>query len=476
MSDAPTQPREDPEARVKRLDLLIAEDPENAMLHWRRGGVLAAMGDLLRSQQSLEKAIALVPGYAEAWSLLGEVLAKLKKRAPAKQAFRVAIDIDRHIPGALAGYRAHASALEFLAWRTKHAVQEYRRKRRRHAPCPGANQTLQAAIDLGDRRQYAAAIDALRRARSCCPGHLPFAQYLSAYLVVHGSTQQSRALLEEMVAWLPEDPQAHFAYGVCLTVIGDLPASVAALEKALALDPGNHDIIVALAVAKKGPPPAPNLVVTRGVFDSYAEKFDKHLVEQLDYRVPEKLAAIFAASGRTWDRMLDLGCGTGLTAASLRPYVRHVTGVDLSRPMIEKAKARGVYDTMYQGDCVAFLQQIEGTYDLMVATDVLVYFGDLTDLFRAARTRLAPGGVFWFSVEACDGDGFSISLTQRYQHSLTYIRFRAQALGYRLIHAQQIDIRLENHKPVPGLLVAIERPVEFSGDTSWQFQPGQAPT
>ena len=475
MSGATNPQLDDAEAKLKHLDLQIERDPTNALWHWRRGVALALAVNFTGARESLEKAIALLPRYADAWAALGEVHAKIGDRKSAKRAFRAAIDIDPLTKGALARYRAHASAPEVLAWDVKTAVREYRRKGRRHAHCPDAHQTLQEAISLGDRGHIPAAIDVLRRGLSCCPGYLPFAKYLGAYLVMHGNKQQSRHLMETMVALWPEDAQAHFAHGVCLTAIGDKAGSVAALERALALSPDSHDIRVALAVAGKGAPPAPDLVLTRNVFDSYAERFDAHLVEGLNYRVPEKLAAILAASGRTWDRMLDLGCGTGLSGANLRPYARHLTGVDLSLQMIEKAKARGVYDTMYQGDCVAFLQQIEGTYDLMVAADVLVYFGDLTNLFRAARQRLAPGAAFWFSVEECGGDGFSITLSQRYQHSLSYIRTTAQAVGLRLTYEQQIDIRLENRKPVRGLLVAIERPDDISGNSSWQFKPAPTP-
>ena len=475
MSGINDQKLERAEAKLKRLDLLIAEDPKNAVLHLRRGSVLAAVADFPRAQEALEKAISLLPRYADAWSVLGEIHARTGSRRSAKRAFRSALDIEPLTEGALAGYRAHAHALEVFAWSLKNAIQEYRQKRRRHAGCPNAEQALQEAVGLGDRGHIAEAIDALRRALTRCPGSLPFAKLLSAYLAMHGNKQQSRQLLEKMVAWWPEDAQAHFVYGVCLMTIGDQPASVAALERALTLNPDNHDIRVTLAVASKGRPPTPDLGITRSVFDSYAERFDTHLVEKLDYRVPEKLAAIFASSGRIWNRMLDLGCGTGLTGAGLRPYTRHLTGVDLSLPMIEKAKARGVYDAMYQGDCVACLQQIEATFDVMVATDVLIYIGDVTQLFRAVKLRLEPGGVFWFSIEDCEGSGFNVTMSQRYQHSLSYINLEAMSAGLLLVHDQPTDIRKENNRPVRGRLMAVERPPEFSEDSSWRFKSAAAP-
>lgn len=474
MSGGANQHSRDADAKLKRLDIQIARDPTNATWHWRRGVVLAAAADFARAQESFEQAVSLLPRYADAWAALGEVHAHAGKRREAKRAFRHAIDIDPLTGRALAGYRASASWLEFFAWRLKAAAQEYWHKMRRRARCPGADDVLQQAVALANRGHTAAAMDILRSALARCPGHLPLTKLLSACLFVHGNTQQSRKLMRKMTLWWPEDPQAHYAYGTCLATIGDMPASIAALERALTLSPDDNDIRIALAVAGKKPPPAPHLKSVRHLFDSYAERFDKELVDNLNYRVPERLAAIIASSGRVWDRILDVGCGTGLMGANLRPHARHLTGVDLSSQMIEKAKARGVYDAIYKGDCVAFLQQIEGHYDLMVATDVLIYFGDLTDLFRAAKLRLAPGGRFWFSVEARDGDGFSVALSQRYQHSSAYLRTTANAAGLRLAYEQPIDIRLESGKPVRGLLVALESSDGFSGDGDWQFKPGLA--
>lgn len=471
MSDAANQQLAESEAKLRSADLQIANDPTNAMWYWRRGAALASVGDFARAREAAAKAISLLPGYADAWVLLGEIHGKLGDRKAAKRAFRSAVDIDPLTEGAIAGYLAHSRLPEFLAWGLRTALQERWRKFRRHQNCPGLEREVQEAVDIADRGHVAAAIDVLRRAMSRCPGSVYIAKYLGGYLAMHGNHQQSRRLLEKIVAWWPKDPQAHFVYGVCLMALGDQPASVAALKRALALDPDNHEMKVALAVAGGKAPPAPNLIQTRGVFDNYADRFDTHLVERLNYRVPEKLAGIFALNGCTWDRMLDLGCGTGLTGASMRPYARHLTGVDLSQGMLDKAKARGVYDTLYRGDCVAFLRQIEATYDVMVSLDVLIYFGDLTDLFHAVRARLSPGGIFWFSVEEHVGEGYGVMLSQRYQHSLSYIRATAEACGLAPLHEQKIDIRMESYKPVPGLLVALQRPPDSVVDKSWQFQP-----
>jgi len=84
----------------------------------------------------------------------------------------------------------------------------------------------------------------------------------------------------------------------------------------------------------------------RNLFAPFASAFDGVLAK-LNYRVPGLLAALRARFPT--DRPLDVadaGCGTGLCAPALRPLARRLVGVDLSPEMLEKARARGLYDAL----------------------------------------------------------------------------------------------------------------------------------
>jgi predicted TPR repeat methyltransferase len=123
-----------------------------------------------------------------------------------------------------------------------------------------------------------------------------------------------------------------------------------------------------------------------------------------------------AAPGARWRRCADLGCGTGLMGPLLRPLAARLEGVDLSKLMCQKARDRGCYDEVEDGEIVAWLdgrakqqQQQQGGsssgvsgsgssgsgggggFDLLVAADVLVYIGDLGALFAAAAAASEPG-------------------------------------------------------------------------------------
>ncbi len=122
-----------------------------------------------------------------------------------------------------------------------------------------------------------------------------------------------------------------------------------------------------------------------GFFDKYADRFDEHLRDGLEYRVPEQIAGVIKSC---WDSkpmdILDMGCGTGLCGPLLRPMARSLTGVDLSSAMIAKAAERGVYDRLAVGDMIEFLRSSPMGFDLLVSTDVLIYVGDLSPTFEAA--------------------------------------------------------------------------------------------
>ncbi len=113
---------------------------------------------------------------------------------------------------------------------------------------------------------------------------------------------------------------------------------------------------------------------------------------------------------------------------ALRGRVDRLVGVDLSAAMIAKAAERNVYDELVVDDATTLLTSgPRAVFDLIVAADALVYVGDLAPLFAAAATALAADGLFAFSVETHEGDGFKLEPTMRFAHSRNYIEAAAQA-------------------------------------------------
>ncbi len=127
--------------------------------------------------------------------------------------------------------------------------------------------------------------------------------------------------------------------------------------------------------------------------------------------------------------------------------------------MIEKAKARGVYDRLGVGDLVATLLDNPGAFDLLTAADVFIYLGDLTPVLQAALRALRPGGRLAFTVEAGTGDRYHLhQKTLRYTHSQKYIEHVATIHGLAQELFTSVTLRVESDQPVAGYLVVLRTP------------------
>jgi predicted TPR repeat methyltransferase len=123
------------------------------------------------------------------------------------------------------------------------------------------------------------------------------------------------------------------------------------------------------------------------------------------------------------------------------------------------AVKRGLYGRLIESDVEAFLANAEAgqaTYDLVVATDLLIYLGDLAGLFGLVAARLAPQALFAFSVETTEQENFTLLPSGRFAHSRAYIARLAER-DFRIVETKETTIRLEANQPVKGALVLLER-------------------
>ena len=94
----------------------------------------------------------------------------------------------------------------------------------------------------------------------------------------------------------------------------------------------------------------------------------------------------------TVDRVADLGCGTGRTAAWLKRHgVGPIDGVDLTPEMLEVAHGRGLHERLVEAD-VADTGLEAGAYDLVIASLVDEHLSALEPLYAEARRLARPGG------------------------------------------------------------------------------------
>jgi SAM-dependent methyltransferase len=140
-------------------------------------------------------------------------------------------------------------------------------------------------------------------------------------------------------------------------------------------------------------------------FDSQAPKFEVAPV-QSDPAALERL--VQAAALPQGSLILDAGCGPGLVSAALLAAGHRVIGVDLSREMIERARAR----CAPHGEKARFLQvsvydqslEALGPFDAALSRYVLHHVEEPLRFVRRQIELLRPGGVLIVNDHLTDPD------------------------------------------------------------------------
>eukprot|EP00752_Nemacystus_decipiens_P009581 g8561.t1 len=213
----------------------------------------------------------------------------------------------------------------------------------------------------------------------------------------------------------------------------------------------------------------------KALFDYYATSFDESL-KGLDYSSPETLREVLGGMKPRYREVFDAGCGTGLLGPLFRGISETLIGVDLSEGMLEAAYERDVYDALAVGEVGEILRTRAGQGvhgDLVVAADVLVYIGDLEDVFMSSHGYLEDGGILAFTCELtapedCDEakgcKGWKLLESGRFAHTKAYLYHMAARFGFDVAHYREMSPRKEKGSPVQGQLVALVKRGEGAGE------------
>ncbi|HYN32867.1 MAG TPA: methyltransferase [Ilumatobacteraceae bacterium] len=356
------------------------------------------------------------PQVCVAWNNLGNVLVESAQPEAAVEAYRVALSAHREASGTwnnLAGLLRRLGRLDEAEQAARQAVAAA-------ADDPHAWFTLaRVLIEVGDVH---GGLQAHARGVALAPRDVVGREEVLRSLAVLGHRDEAAVLWGEWLQESPDDPIAFHHHAACVG----------------------------------RPPPFAADAYVESVFDSFASSFDAKLAK-LEYRAPELIVGALTqrlGADTGWGTVADLGCGTGLVGMLLRQRTLRLVGVDLSHTMLERARRRGIYDELTQTNLVSFLHGEAASLDVVVAADVLCYFGVLDEVIAAAARALRPGGVIVFTVESLPevSDDWLLSLTGRYAHSPRYL---ATAMaGFDDVAIDPCELRMEAGLPVPGLLVS----------------------
>src|SRR5260370_15969473 len=133
----------------------------------------------------------------------------------------------------------------------------------------------------------------------------------------------------------------------------------------------------------------PTLSVQEG-YTAWAAYYDQATMKELmDYRL---LARIQAVAWEQLEVAADLACGTGRIGAWFKEHgVRFLDGVDLTQAMLEQARAKDIYRSLWLAD----LRQTPlkaHSYDLVSVGLADEHLPDLVPLYQEAARLARPGG------------------------------------------------------------------------------------
>jgi predicted TPR repeat methyltransferase len=414
------------------LDAAIADAPEDASLRKLRADVRRQLGNATGAAADAADAVLLDPKDAAAKALLGVLLLEFGQAGNAAACLAEAVASEPANPLFRQGLAAAQEALGLA---------------------DAAFQTLTAGIITTpastDLRNEAALLAFRRR------------DFATAVRLAEEARRDGVA-----------DAACFGLKGHALASLDRHAEAADAYREALKLDPDN--VYVRHLVAASGMLPGAKRAPAdflRTLFDDFADRFESHLVS-LGYRIPGVMRRVMGdhptiVGGGTLGPALDLGCGTGLVGLALSDLpIAPLVGVDVASRMLRHAAAKRLYAELHETDVLRFLADDSRQWSLVLAADVLIYFGVLYEVMAAVHGRLAPGGWFVFSLEEllADRDGvipgngdWALQRQGRYAHSIDYAMNTALACGFTIRALERQVVRLEANVPVAGVLAVLER-------------------
>jgi predicted TPR repeat methyltransferase len=420
------------EEAIRELDAGIADAPEHAGLRKCRADLRERLGDREGAARDAAEAVVLDPADPQAKAILGLALLRL-------------------------GFVGDAVSCLAEAVAGSPTDLDYR-------------EALSSALEKSGDPETALLV--LTDGIELCPASVAMRNAAILLCVRRRDFSQAVRLAEKARSLGIADACTFGLKGHALSSLGQHDLAGIAYQDALKLGP--EDPYVRHLVVSSGAMPdskrAPEGYV-RTVFDGYADRFEAHLVS-LGYRIPGAIHTLLQAhpkivAGLPVGPVLDLGCGTGMVALAIGDLnLGPFTGVDLSPRMLAHARAKRIYTELREADIVTDLAEDTEHWPLIIAADVLCYFGALEELLGLVHRRLQPDGWFVFSVEEIlpDHDGvvpgngdWALQRQGRYAHAEHYVYEAVCAAGFRVLRMDRPVVRQEAGADVPGLLLAVER-------------------
>lgn len=167
---------------------------------------------------------------------------------------------------------------------------------------------------------------------------------------------------------------------------------------------------------------------TLKLYADWAETYDQTMLDGLAYLSPQQIATLAAMTEpRRNVRVLDVGCGTGLLANSMRARgFNQIDGLDCSAPMLAVAQREGRINEAFLRDLNEKLEMSAECYDLLVSTETFTHGHVGAGCLPELLTLLVPGGRLICTVHrgVWEEGGFGTGLQKLCEAGVAAVRSR----------------------------------------------------
>ena len=427
--------------------------PDYAEAHNNLGVIFKELKEIDEAITCYKRALTINNDYAEAHYNLGVVLKEMGKLDEAITSYKRALE---HKPDyAEALYNLGNSLNE--CGELEEAIASYRETITIKPDYAEAHSNLGNVLKIIGKPNEAEF--SYRKALAIRPDYAEAHSNLGAVLRELGRLNDAEESYKKALSIKPDFAETHSNLGHVLHALGKFNEAADSLRKAVGIEPDlpgvQHRLNALLGITTDF---APKQYV-EDIFNSYAKKFDNHLVNVLKYDAPIMLKKALLDLGlaqRKYKNVIDLGCGTGLSGLEFRDIAETLIGIDLSEEMVRKAEQKNIYDQLYVDDIVGRLEILKTQFSLFISSDVFAYIGDLLPLFSCIKRHSTQNSLLVFSTEHTDDGDFILRNTARYAHSKDYILSIAKQQGFRLEFFTTCNLRYERDGWIIGGLFVLK--------------------
>lgn len=476
------QQQNEPNKAMVLYHEILEKDPQNSDALHGLGLCFAQIKNVSQSIHYLKKAVDIAPSIPAFHNNLGNAYKKAQQFEQAIMHYFEALKLKSPYPEV----HNNLGGLYYQQGKLTDAILQFEKSIRMQPERADTHYNLANCYVQNNR--LLEAIPHFKKVIEQKPNHLGAMHNLAIALSALKQFQEAYPLLKEVLKHDPNNIDILFQLGIIESSIGNLEAAKEAYLHILTLNPSHSDTHHNLATVylhdknkelalnhyekafelnafnataqhmihaltgvatPQGAPPE----YVAALFDQYAYSYNSHVTQQLNYQAPLLLREAIGPFASKLFKILDLGCGTGLCAPYFMDIADKITGVDLSSNMLEVAKAQGGYHKLIRADIHYYLEEIaeKNAFNLIMASDVFVYFADLKSVLEKCLPILEEEGLLLFSIENNEtSSDYELQPSGRYRHNPQSVIAIASSLGLHLKHDQQAILRHENTLPVKG--------------------------